>query len=84
MGGEERSCLVKAESNLENPGRSRLLEEHHGALLARAKVLKGSPSDTAFAQALRKAHVDVRVTFGNGSGWQEDESPRAAGRYDGL
>ena len=40
--------------------------------------MKGSPADTAFAQALRKAHVDVRVTFGNGSGWQDDESPRAA------
>lgn len=61
-----------------NPGRSRLLEEHHGALLDRAKVLEGSPADTAFAQALRKAHVDVRVTFGNGSGWDDDAHPRAA------
>ena len=75
---------MKAKSNLENPGRSRLLEEHHGALLARAKVLKGSPSDTAFAQALRKAHVDVRVTFGNGSSFRSTEVPDAAGRYDGL
>lgn len=57
-----------------------MLEEHHGALLARAKALKGSPNDTPFAQALRKAHVDVRVTFGNGSGWQENESPQASGR----
>ena len=59
-------------------GRSRLLEEHHGALLAKAKVLEGSPADTAFAQALRKAHVDVRVTFSNGFSWQENDSPRAA------
>ena len=40
--------------------------------------MEGSPADTAFAQALRKAHVDVRVTFGNGSGWQRDEEPKAA------
>ena len=46
--------------------------------MARAKVLEGSPADTAFAQALRKAHVDVRVTFSNGFSWQENDSPRAA------
>ena len=41
--------------------------------------MKGSPADTAFARAMRKAHVDVRVTFGNGSGWDNDhDSPRAA------
>lgn len=54
------------------------MEEHHGALLARAQALEGSPADTAFAKAVRKAHVDVRVTFGNGCGWQEDDKPRAA------
>jgi len=77
-GNEERSCIVKAKSNLGILGRTRLLEEHHGALLARATVLKGSPADTPFARAMRKAHVDVRVTFGNGSVWQKEDSPQAA------
>ena len=49
-----------------------------GALLIRAEACKGKPNDPPFAQALRKAHVDIRVTFGNGSGWQTKEDPKAA------
>ena len=41
-------------------------------------MIKGTPDDTAFAQAFRKAHVDLRITFGNGCHWHEKGSPEAA------
>lgn len=43
-----------------------------------AASLEGTPGDTDFARSVRKACVEVRVTFGNGSGWQEGENPGAA------
>jgi len=58
--------------------RSRLLEEHFDAVVSKAKWLEGKPEDMDFARAVRKACVEVRVTFGNGSGLQEGEKPKAA------
>lgn len=58
--------------------RSRLLEEHASSLREKAAALEGHTEDTPFAQALRKASLDVRITFGNGCSLGQDESPRSA------
>lgn len=38
----------------------------------RAKLLEGTSSDTAFARAVRRASIEVRVTFGNGDLFNDD------------
>lgn len=43
-----------------------------------AASLEGKPGDTDFVRAVRKACVDVRVTFGNDAGWFAGEKPSAA------